>query len=119
VRRMSKKEEENASAKEIKKYLEKNFTKRVNLGKMSKEFNSNTNELTSAFKNKYGKTIVDYMIELRINNAKKLIEKNNLTINEIAKKSGYITISNFNRQFKELNGYTPAEYRKQIQNSKK
>lgn len=108
--------DENLLAMNLKKYLQENFRKRINLGIISKEFNMNTNEITKTFKNHFDKSIVDYMIELRINYTKELLKETSMSIYEIAIKSGYTTISNFNRQFKEVNGMTPMEYRKSLKN---
>lgn len=101
-------------AEELKNYLEYNFTERLKLGAISKEFKTSTNDITKAFKDKYNRSIVDYIIELRIAYARQLLKEDNLTINDIAKKSGYTTISNFNRQFKEISKMTPAEFRKEL-----
>lgn len=110
--------DENLLAVKLEKYLKDNFRKRINLGIISKEFNLNTNEITKVFKSHFNRSIVDYMIELRINYTKELLKKTKLSIYEIALDSGYTTISNFNRQFKEVNGMTPMEYRKSLKKIK-
>lgn len=108
------KENKKYLAEELKSYLEIHFRERLKLGQISKEFSISTNDLTKTFKMKYHKSIVDYIIELRIEYAKKLLREDQETIHDIAKMSGYTTISNFNRQFKEITNLTPAEYRKSI-----
>lgn len=114
MKREEKKEKRQYLPEEIKSYLEENFRRRIKLGTIAKDFNINTNELTRAFKFRYHKSIVEYIIELRIAYSKALLKENKITIKEIAHKSGYTTISNFNRQFKDITGFTPAEYRSSV-----
>ena len=56
--------------------------------------------------------IVDVINEYRIAKAKELLCRTNLPISEIAGRTGYTNTSYFHRKFKQLNGVTPAEFRK-------
>lgn len=62
------------------------------------------------FKNQTGKTYVQYLTELRIAFACKLLTENRLAIHDIAQQCGFHNTSLFNRQFKALKACTPSEY---------
>ncbi len=63
------------------------------------------------FKQRTNKTFFQFLIELRIEHAcQLLLSKNDLTIMEIAEKSGFGSISNFNRKFKNIKRMTPTAY---------
>ena len=56
---------------------------------------------------------MNFLIDIRIGNACKLLTKNNdLNITEISYKSGFNNLANFNRKFKSIKGVTPSDYRK-------
>jgi AraC-like DNA-binding protein len=62
------------------------------------------------FKQHTGKTYIEYLAELRIAFACKLLAENKLTIRAVAAECGYQNLSLFNRQFKALKGITPSQY---------
>ena len=65
-------------------------------------------------KKRTNKTFFQFLIEIRIDNACKLINSNpDLAISLISEQCGFRTIANFNRKFKEIKGTTPTDYRGQ------
>lgn len=67
--------------------------------------------LTSFFKNKTGKTIGQYIKDIRMEYALQLIEQKHYTVVEIAEKCGYADANYFAKVFKKENGVSPSEYR--------
>ncbi len=63
------------------------------------------------FKNCYGVSPRQYVQNLRIETAKKLLESNNDSISKIATQCGFSTIFYFSKLFKDKTGYSPYEYR--------
>ncbi len=63
------------------------------------------------FKNRTEKTFSQYLNEVRINNAQKMLINTNLDINEICSCCGYNSLSYFSRQFKQKNGISPHDFR--------
>ncbi|WP_153800510.1 AraC family transcriptional regulator [Foetidibacter luteolus] len=57
------------------------------------------------------RTFSDYLCEVRLNHAAKLLIEKDLKITRIASESGYNNLSNFNRQFKEKYKMSPQQYR--------
>lgn len=70
------------------------------------------------FKNKYGTTPVKYIQNLRIGYAKHLIQNSFCTVDSAAMMSGFSSSAYFCRQFRQLTGLTPGEYREQMHISK-
>ena len=68
------------------------------------------------FKKSTGKAYFDFLKELRIGYACKLLQESNMTIIQICYECGYENISNFNRQFKEVIQTTPFKYRQNFLN---
>lgn len=68
------------------------------------------------FKTRTNKTFVDFVSEVRIGHACKLLTNSDLSISQICYESGFRTLSNFNRQFRTVTGQTPSQYVKSINN---
>lgn len=64
----------------------------------------------------FGKTFIEDRIQARIDHAKSLLFSTSMTIEAIAERTGYSSISHFHKQFLKNVGCTPAEYRKQASN---
>lgn len=64
------------------------------------------------FKKNAGRSFTDYVIELRIGRACRLLSETRQTISEICFNVGFSNLSNFNKHFLRQRGKTPSEYRK-------
>ncbi|GAB3701624.1 AraC family transcriptional regulator [Spirosoma flavus] len=62
------------------------------------------------FKTRANKTFSEFVSEVRIGHACKLLMMGKLNITQISLESGFRTLSNFNRQFKDITGQTPSNY---------
>jgi AraC-like DNA-binding protein len=65
------------------------------------------------FKANTGKTLVEYLHELRVGEACRQLLETDRPVSEIALDCGFNNLSNFNRRFRELKGMTPREFRRQ------
>ncbi|MDF1518745.1 MAG: AraC family transcriptional regulator, partial [Lutibacter sp.] len=98
---------------DIFQYTMNNFHKEVTLDNVADIANMTPNAFCRYFKQRTNKTFVNFLIDIRIGNACKLLTKNNdLNITEISYKSGFNNLANFNRKFKSIKGVTPSDYRK-------
>jgi len=98
---------------DIFKYTMDNFHKEITLSEVSNIANMTPNAFCRYFKQRTTKTFVNFLIDIRIGNACKLLTKNNdLSITEISYKSGFNNLANFNRKFKSVKGVTPSDYKK-------
>ena len=98
---------------DIFQYSMENFHKEVTLHDVANIANMTPNAFCRYFKQRTNKTFVNFLIDIRIGNACKLLTKNNdLSITEISYKSGFNNLANFNRKFKSVKGVTPSDYKK-------
>lgn len=76
------------------------------------EFHISKSHLQKTYKSYFGSSIIDELIHFRMDMAKELLEKTELSISEIAEKCGYSSYIYFTKQFKKSENITPSEYRK-------
>jgi AraC-like DNA-binding protein/quercetin dioxygenase-like cupin family protein len=67
------------------------------------------------FKRVTGRPLSSFVTEVRVGHSRRLLIETGSTIAEVAYASGFESLSNFNRQFRELTGMSPREYRKAFQ----
>ena len=63
------------------------------------------------FKRHTTRGVMDYIIDIRLGNAARLLVDTSKGISEICYSCGFNNLSNFNRNFKARRGYTPREFR--------
>lgn len=97
---------------EAKEYIRKNFDQDISLNDISERFFINPSYFSQLFKKKTGKTYQNYLIEMRVARAKKLLDETDLKIYEICALVGYSDANHFNRIFERVEGVKPSEYRK-------
>ena len=68
--------------------------------------------LKRRFRAATGTTLIEYVQNLRVENAKILLEQGLLSVDEVSERTGYEDASFFRRLFKRRTGLTPSEYRK-------
>ncbi|MCZ8514255.1 helix-turn-helix domain-containing protein [Paenibacillus filicis] len=81
--------------------------------KIADHFSLSLSYLSRYFKEQTGRTVMDYMNEIRIDQAKRLLRMNDGSVKDIVQQIGYYDVSSFIRKFKQSVGVTPGEYRKQ------
>lgn len=75
------------------------------------------NYLSTIFKENTGKTLLEYVTEIRIKNACRMLAESNIKIHEIARRVGYESPSYFGSVFLKRTGLTPNQYRVRAQRS--
>lgn len=71
--------------------------------------------LKRRFKTATGTSLIEYLQNLRVEEAKRLLERENVAVEEVSHAAGYEDVSFFRRLFKRLTGLTPGEYRRMFQ----
>lgn len=99
------------------KYVKEHYQDDITLNTIAKIANVTPQSLCRLFKQRMNKPFIDYLHEVRIAQACKLLMQTELTISEIAYKCGYQTFSNFNHFFKKITQLTPKEYKKNFKAS--
>jgi len=98
------------------KYIKEHLTdKDINVDSLAEKAYMSTSHFHKKFKNTIGISPIDYINTERIKFAKKLISRdNNLRVSDVAFKSGFNSVSYFNRQFKKHELIIPSQYRKVV-----
>lgn len=99
-------------------YIQENFYKDLNMAVVSNYVSMNYSLFSYIFKQYTGSNFVNYLKNLRIDMAKKLLEETDLRILEISQKVGYDNEKYFMKTFKSVCGVSPTEYRKNMQLNK-
>lgn len=91
------------------------YHQNITLEEVAEKANMSKNAFCRYFKKRTNKTFFQFLIEIRIENACKLLHhKKDLSIASISELCGFQDIANFNRKFKELKGISPSHYRAQF-----
>ena len=105
-------EENFKKIKKAKDIIIGNMTNPPTLIDLSKEINLSLKKLKEGFKKIYGKPVFQFLLEYKMELAKKLLAENNYNVNEVSLKLGYSTASHFITAFKNKYGLTPKNFKK-------
>ncbi|GFN31503.1 AraC family transcriptional regulator [Paenibacillus xylaniclasticus] len=94
-----------------KHYIESRFKEELSLEEVADHVHLNPFYLSKVFKQYVGESFIDYLTRLRIDEAKKLMDNESLSLKEICFEIGYKDPNYFSRVFKKVTGLTPSDYR--------
>jgi AraC-like DNA-binding protein len=92
-------------------FIMKNYTKEIYVQEIASKLNMSVPSFSRYFKHHARKTFSDYVTEIRIGHACRILKEDNYSISEISFQSGFDNLSNFYRHFKKVVGVIPKEYR--------
>ena len=97
----------------VKQSIEQGYqNENLSIGELAKSAGMSEVYMRKLFGKVYGTSPSQYITNVRINEAKKLLDYPFLSIEECAKQCGFSTLQYFSRVFKNTCGMTPSEYRK-------
>ncbi len=94
-------------AKEI---ILNNISEPPGLVELSERIGLNIKKLKEGFKQIYGDTVYGYLLDYKMNEARRMLSSRNFNVNEVGLKIGYSTSSHFIAAFKKKYGTTPKKY---------
>jgi AraC-like DNA-binding protein len=97
----------------IKKILNEKYQSRITLDDLANELSISKYHLAKEFKKYTGITINEYLIDRRISHAKEYLKYSDLSISEITFSCGMNNVSHFINLFKDREGITPLNFRKE------
>lgn len=97
----------------VHEYVMSNFKKNISLDEVAALVNMTASSFCRYFKARANKSFFTFVKEVRTGHACKLLQKDELNITQVCYESGFRTLSNFNKQFKEVTQKTPLLYRKE------
>jgi AraC-like DNA-binding protein len=93
-------------------YVLDHFRQDIRLDEVASLAGMSSSAFCRYFKTRTNRTFSEFVSEVRIGYACKLLIEGKSTVTQICYESGFNTISNFNRQFKDVTGMTPAQYQR-------
>ena len=98
-------------------YTMNNFREPIELPTIADIAGMSVPAFCNYFKKRTKKTYVNFVNEMRIGNACKLLQLENKSMTDICYESGFNSVANFNRQFLRIKGVTPSAYKKTLRDS--
>ena len=108
--------EQNSRINLVFRYVIDNFKNQITITEAAKLVHLTNTSFCRFFKQRTHKSFVQYVNEIRISYACKLLMQGNHSINRIASESGFDNISNFNTQFKKIKLITPSQFIETVKN---
>lgn len=98
-------------ASRIRTYVLAHIDEDLSLNQIAKEIGISVPSMQRSFKAAYGSTVVDFIREVRLHNARQAMDKEGISVSEAAYRAGYSSPANFSTAFKKLFGLTPSQAR--------
>lgn len=93
-----------------KKIILERMTQPPSLSELSTEIGLNTKKLKEGFKQLYGQSVFSYLLDHKMEEARRMLDSQQYNVNEVGIKLGYSTSSHFIAAFKKKYGTTPKKY---------
>ena len=98
--------------------IETNLSSPLSLAQIANTLKITPAYLSRIFRRDTGKTVVEYILQCRIRQAKHLLQTTALQVQTVAQHCGMIDVQYFSKLFKAHSGMTPRQYREQYQKRK-
>ncbi len=99
-------------------YIEQNYAKDLNMAVVSNHISMNYSLFSYSFKQYTGSNFVNYLKDIRMREARRLLAETDMRIIEISQRVGYDNEKHFMKIFKASCGVSPSEYRKNMNDGK-
>lgn len=99
---------------QVYKYVMTNFKNHLSIDQIAAEISMTPTSFCRFFRKTTNKSFVQYVNEIRIGYACKLLYEDKFSISQIAFECGFDNLSNFNKQFKKIKQVTPSQFILQI-----
>lgn len=107
-------EQSKGGIEKIRKYIEANYADNISLKTIAAHFYMNPVYLGQLFRKTYGVYFNDFLLSIRMGEAKKLLRLTDMRMYEVASKVGFQNADYFVAQFVKQEGMTPKEYRNKL-----
>lgn len=100
------------SIQRVQRYIESNFTNKINVEDLAQLANMTPRTFMRKFKKLTGSTPYEYLQRIKMEKAKKLLETKDIGIEQVSYEVGYSDFASFRKVFKKNVGSTPSEYKR-------
>lgn len=109
---------ESRRVKKVEEYIDMHFRDEIRLQSLADIASMTPTAFSRFFKLRTGRSISDYIIDVRLGHAARLLADSTNSIVEICYDCGFNNVSNFNRIFKKKKGCTPSAFRENYRKTK-
>jgi two-component system response regulator YesN len=100
--------------KKVQSYIDTHFTEQISLSDLAQSHFISLSRLSTSFRQIIGMNFIDYLSQVRVNHAKKLLaHSTEIRIQTLAEMCGFQDIKHFRMLFKKYTGFTPLAYKEQ------
>lgn len=104
-------EPESRRIHKVREYISENYASELTLDQLAGMVGMTPSAFSRFFKQRTGRTLMEYILDIRMGIAAKMLIDTTTSISEICYACGFNNLSNFNRIFKKKRGYTPRDFR--------
>lgn len=109
---------ESRRVQRVKQYINDNYAKPLHLADLASLVGMSPVAFSRFFRQRTGRTLSDYIIDIRLGFAARMLVDSTKNISEICYECGFNNLSNFNRTFKAKRNYTPRDFRAMFKKNK-
>ena len=104
------------SIQKIRRFIDERFSQDITLSDVAEQVHLHPVYISKIFKEKTGMTFTEYLTDVRIETAARLLQQPGIYVYEVCEKVGYQNIKHFYKVFRRKKGCSPTEYRERIGN---
>lgn len=109
---------ESRRVQKVKQYINDNYSKTLKLADLAGIVGMTPVAFSRFFRQRTGRTLSDYIVDIRLGFAARMLVDSSKNISEICYECGFNNLSNFNRTFKAKRGFTPRDFRAMFKKNK-
>ena len=95
--------------------IDENYAEPLTISELARKSYMSESKLRAGFKQQFGTTIYQYVLDKRMEKARELLEQQNCMVRDAASMVGYSNMSHFSENFRKKFGFNPSEYIKSYQ----
>ncbi len=103
--------QESRRVTKVKQYINDHYSEQLRLDDLASMVGMSPSAFSRFFKMRTGKSLSDYLLDIRLGYAARMLVDSTKNISEICYESGFNNLSNFNRIFKSKRNITPRDFR--------
>jgi AraC family transcriptional regulator, melibiose operon regulatory protein len=101
-------------AEAMTRFIAQKFLQKIMIADVAKEVGLHEDYAAALFRKTFGMTMVELITSYRVTHSQRLLITTSMPISEVAKASGFETLSRFNCAFKQISGTTPRSFRREM-----
>lgn len=109
---------ESRRIQKVKQYINDHYSEHLNLADLASLVGMSPVAFSRFFRQRTGRTLSDYIIDIRLGFAARMLVDSSKNVSEICYECGFNNLSNFNRAFRSKRGYTPRDFRAMFKKNK-